>query len=677
MLITPSASPRVRLLRSYLPLLLGLFVLPAVGWAQGGYECEELLFPKRGARELYGYTTLLNEWRVEPTFTRAEPFQGRYAVVMKGKRYGVLNCEGYLAVPAEYDEIKNFSEGTGWVRKGQRWGLVSERGKLLLPVAYDAVRPITPYHPLHWLQRGRGGQPAQWGLFDKSTGKFVVTPRYDAVQILSIDATLVRAQNDFGVMRHDGSFAVPMGAHDLQPVSTEAFAYRRNGRVGAFNVRGRVLLEPAYDTVATRGGLLLFRQEGRWGMANRRGQTLVEPRFEAVGQFYEGVAAVREGGKWGLMRPDGWVVVAPTYEAAHDVRNRNWVVREGGRWGIVNQALEPVVPFRYDTIARNYAQHRFYALRRAGAYTLVDLTGKPLLAETFDEVVLDDPADFLRVRRAGVWSYYDAEIGGYVTRENFTAARPRRFGYAFVQQAGGWGVIDTSGRVVVPTQYDSLAYVQPASRTLFVAGRAGRYGVVDDRDRTVLPIEFERVEWAAGERLFKVRRDGRWGLHGTSDVLVESRYDTMSLDAPAFPARVARRNKWGLLNAKGEEVTKLKYESLRALGAGWFAWGDGDKLGLLDDDGREAVPPTYLAIRPFENGWAAARRAEGWGFINVRAKPSTPFTYEEVTDFNGTSAYVKVNGKWGAVDRRGVYLLPPEYDGYRTLPDGTRRLYKE
>ncbi|HOY95525.1 MAG TPA: WG repeat-containing protein, partial [Catalimonadaceae bacterium] len=114
----------------FLQLLLAF----QIGWQYSSfgqsYDCEEELFSKKDKQtRLFGYVNAIGEYRIPPSFLKAMPFVGRNAVVQQGKRFGVINCEGILVVPADYEEIASFSNGKGWVKKGGLWGLADLKGR--------------------------------------------------------------------------------------------------------------------------------------------------------------------------------------------------------------------------------------------------------------------------------------------------------------------------------------------------------------------------------------------------------------------------------------------------------------------------------------------------------------------------------------------------------------------
>ncbi len=89
--------------------------------------------------------------------------------------------------------------------------------------------------------------------------------------------------------------------------------FRRGGKVGFFDRRGKVVLEPEFDfalpfsaglAAVCRGctevlaGEHTILQGGKWGYIDRRGVLVIPLEFERAESFERGVARVRYAGQW-------------------------------------------------------------------------------------------------------------------------------------------------------------------------------------------------------------------------------------------------------------------------------------------------------------------------------------------------------------------------------------------
>lgn len=68
-------------------------------------------------------------------------FSEGYAWFEEGGKYGFLDANGNVAVPAVYDLVGDFSEGLAWAGKadgnGYRYGFINPAGTLVIPMNYD------------------------------------------------------------------------------------------------------------------------------------------------------------------------------------------------------------------------------------------------------------------------------------------------------------------------------------------------------------------------------------------------------------------------------------------------------------------------------------------------------------------------------------------------------------
>ena len=91
-----------------------------------GYSCtgaqNGVLLLNRGGK--YGYFLETGRWLTQPEYSEAYAFSGGLAVVKKGGRYGAVDTEGNLVIPAVFDEIGDmdgsgitvYKRGSGYTR---------------------------------------------------------------------------------------------------------------------------------------------------------------------------------------------------------------------------------------------------------------------------------------------------------------------------------------------------------------------------------------------------------------------------------------------------------------------------------------------------------------------------------------------------------------------------------
>src|SRR6478736_568611 len=164
--------------------ILTLLFIPIASKAQRGSNCPDDLMPKLGDNKMWGYTNLFGHWVINPAFTKVSPFVESKAVVMKGTKFGVINCEGLIIIQPEYEKLSNFKYGKIWAMKNGLWGLLNDKGGTLLEHQYSQINPIA-YTELSWVKKGE-----VWGLLNEEKGTSICKPQFKIAQIMSENASL-------------------------------------------------------------------------------------------------------------------------------------------------------------------------------------------------------------------------------------------------------------------------------------------------------------------------------------------------------------------------------------------------------------------------------------------------------------------------------------------------------
>ncbi|WP_308194465.1 WG repeat-containing protein [Micromonospora cabrerizensis] len=189
----------------------------------------------------------------------------------------------------------------------------------------------------------------------------------------------------------------------------------------------------------------------------------------------------RDGPLWGYTGPDGDLVIPARYAEAQPFHDGlAWVRRpDTDRWSLINLLGTTVIPPSYRA-ARPFSDGLAWVVGENG-WTAIDATGTVQVAPNFAEV------------------------------------RPFRRGLAAVRREG-WGAVDRTGRIVVPTRYHGfvteLADGQQidgfTDEGLAVVDVAGRRGVVDRTGAVLVPPTHPML--VIHPVAFLVGNDtGRWG----------------------------------------------------------------------------------------------------------------------------------------------------------------------
>jgi hypothetical protein len=168
----------------------------------------------------------------------------------------------------------------------------------------------------------------RWGYRDQG-GHVVISPRYEmAREFSSGGIAAVVDEKGWAYIDKAGQVLVrPLAVDNGPDYFREGVArFSRDGKVGFFDRRGKVVIQPGYThampffeqraavcegCAETEDGEHRSVVGGKWGFIDRSGQLVIPLQFAAAGNFENGRARVRTGGNWHYIGRDGKVAPPP------------------------------------------------------------------------------------------------------------------------------------------------------------------------------------------------------------------------------------------------------------------------------------------------------------------------------------------------------------------------------
>ncbi len=664
------------LYRNYYFLLLTVFlIVPALdGKAQKGTGCKDDLVPKLSENRNWGYADLFGQWVVEPIYTKVSPHIEGMAIVQRGNLCGVIDCEGNVILQCKYERLSNFRNGKAWAQEKGAWGLVGVKGQIFQTAQFSEINPIanTVYT---WVKKNN-----VWGLFNEERNSFSCTPQYKIAQIMSMEASLVQVDKNFGVVNHSNcTYLLPLELTKVKKLVPNDILFQKNNLWGVFNDEGKTVINAEYDTIILKNKeLLQVTKSGKNGLYTLRGKKMLAVEYEEIGELNELYYTVKQNGKYGYINRSGKINIKPQYEEANGFKNKQAAVKKGAKWGVIDYTNKLLLKHDYDNIV--VGKGNFYAITQGEKNYFYDFNLKKITEESFEKIFIKDTAYAVRVKKDGKFMYYNPAAKSYVTLEKFDSALPYEKGFAIVTKAGKKGILDVNGKLIIPCNYDNVLYDQLQSKIIFRTFNNGKEGMSDATGKVIFPNEYDQIIPALPNYL-KAKKDGKYGILRTSgEVVTELTYDYISNaadipDAPEWPAMASHKGKFGLINEKGEEVFPLKAKDLSYIGNKLYIAKEGKNLLLLTTLGK-TTELRYDQVNYFGDGMAAVKLGDKWGYMLPSGEEKLKLIYEQAELFYNKLALVKLKGKWGVIDRSGKLVIAADFEDYKTDTQGNRRLYK-
>ena len=404
-----------------------------------------------------------------------------------------------------------------------------------------------------------------------------------------------RYNNLSGYIRND-SILIPLKYDQLDYKYSDFMICREPRKLfGAINKKGETVIPFEYITLSQYHGKTLcgWKKNAGCGLMTQLGKVLVPFEYKNGSPGPDSVQVFYSPGKQLIVKVLGdenlQVLMEGDFEeisVESTGRRPIFAVKQQGRWGIMDYQKRLLVPCAYDKIHNMFEQH--VVAVKNGKMGIVNLNGAPEVPfeyETINERL-----------RNGLFPF------------GVTVSRGKQ----------RWGLVDSTGRVVLPAGYDQVAQFYYCD--LMKVKKDGKWGILDRNGKLRTPLQFSDISgWkhlsatVKKDPLGKPRivhedqygiyfvhryvENGKIGLwHLDKGEIIPPKYDYFSVLDPGGPIEVTLNEKRALFNMKGKPLSGFEYDALgisAAHPAFVTAHTDGKRTLVSTSTGKQIQPEYY------------------------------------------------------------------------------------
>lgn len=254
---------------------------------------------------LFGLVDIDGNEIVAPKYQDIEQFKNGYAKVTLNDKYGFVNKNGEEVIKPEYDDAGYIENGMVKVNIADKWGYVAISGLEIVPIMYDAVGQIdellrTPVKSgRKWGYVDSLGMNSIYAKFDtigrfvngaavaKYTGKWgyvnengdnITGFKYDIADEFCNGYAKVRLAGKYGYIDKNGNFVIPAEYQNLYGFND---VVKRVSIIETFYGSGEMNPD-VYDIWKFSDGYIVFKKDGKWGAMDMRGGILVANKYNSI-----------------------------------------------------------------------------------------------------------------------------------------------------------------------------------------------------------------------------------------------------------------------------------------------------------------------------------------------------------------------------------------------------------
>lgn len=287
--------------------------------------------------------------------------------------------------------------------------------------------------------------------------------------------------------------------------------------------------------------------------------------------------------KWSYINLDGDIIFDPIYDNVRDFNNGQAVVNYKGKWGLIDQNSKVLVPFEYKELSSFY-KGKAIAKTFEDQYLIIGLNNDTLAQLNYQEVY------------------------------------PFSEGLASIKTETGWGYINTEGKVTIKPEYQS---VMSFNKSKALVNRYGKKGVIDPSGKVILPLEFDQL--SIHDNYYRTFKNGAWSLlDQKGKAIFDKTYSFLGIPKDE-KVLIKDKSQIYIYNLETGNRYKVSKNIVEYAGEDLWIFEENDKFGLCDSDELVKTNQLYDIIYKFQEGKAAYNLGtDRWGYLNSDGTTLTP-----------------------------------------------------
>jgi hypothetical protein len=316
----------------------------------------------------FGYINEQGELAIPAQYDLAMPFSNGHAVVAINLQPCLINQNGDRVIDTGYyRQIGTYSDGLCFVETYKRQKMYIDINNTpvveLEPEVYEA-RPFVDGIAVISVQAmqidkkfGRDISTVIYlfGYIDQ-TGKRLTQLVYDDCSDFDQGYSVAIKKGKFGMFDKNFNEVMPFRYTQLSGIRQNKLIVNDNGKFGIYDMQAGWIVKPKYRLILDyNDGMAGFMDsKGKLGYLDAQGKISIKPQYEDIRPFSEGIAAVYISGKWGFVNKQNQVVIRPIFDNAAYFSDGLCPVQVKRKWGYVNEQGRIAIPADYDITGQFY-----------------------------------------------------------------------------------------------------------------------------------------------------------------------------------------------------------------------------------------------------------------------------------------------------------------------------------
>ena len=445
------------------------------------------------------------------------PFEKSVLKYKRNNKYGLITLENKVITEPIYDSIKaiNYKEGMLLVEKDKKYGAINIKGKIIIKPEYDQIsidnyyNSETMYKASGFIVKKKNEDSYKYGYIN-SKGKMLLPPEYTEISRINeiIDDKnvylLVLKEGQAGVVKNN-KVVLDFEYEDISyNLFNNMFIIQRNSKSGIADIKGKVIIQPEYDSIMFGGIYVNAIKDGEVTVLDINGKKLdnnnIYAKLPTTNPNY--YITIDKNEIYRIVDKDNNIKIENNYTYIEHIKDDYFIIYKNGKNGIIDLSGKSIADLKYNSIFK--------------------ISGTEIVQANTNST---NNITLLNKEMKIVCNMNNANIE---KKEN----------YVVIYSKDDMKYFDYSGNEI------SYKNLYPNNK-LYAKKINGKWGFIDKADKLIIQNEYEIVTEFNNYGFAGIKKDGKWGVVNSEGTIIQEPIYELKWENPSFIGKYYKVQAWG------------------------------------------------------------------------------------------------------------------------------------
>jgi hypothetical protein len=406
---------------------------------------------------------------------------------------GLLAKTGEMLFDTKFDEVEDLTSATVKLGMNEKYAIFHKNGDTLCDFMYQDILAVGESF-------AAVKENEKW-KFITLVGKEIETPLFDEIQVFN--KVLAKATTDgksqFFTLEDLQNFALKKKKYsksstfidDITAINDAHFLLTSGNKFGILSKSGKLIHAPNAEKYLANANFIAVLENQNWIFYNHESTAVASEKYADV-KFLGKNIFVRFNQFYGLFNPERENACQCTWDTVALVKNGFWYI-EGGQKKLITEDGNAYNLSEYLSFDTKRIENQIFVLVENKKKLKNTLSSKSvlLLKNWYEEVepMSDGLFRFRQNKKFGLVN----ESGKVIVPALYTGLVELQKGYYSVLLKKKFGLIAPDKKIDIKPIYDASLAVLAHSADIFIA-KKGKFGLINAQSKTIFPFVYERVQ---------------------------------------------------------------------------------------------------------------------------------------------------------------------------------------